>query len=96
MIPDGPNTLTCQSASTNDAPRDPLHGPVTWNPALSRICGLQLLLRLRHFNIQQLLNCHEDDHFPHQLSDASAGIGIASFALVAVYDLIKLTVFYWV
>ena len=27
--PDYQNTLTCQSADTNDAPRDPLHGPVT-------------------------------------------------------------------
>ena len=27
--PDGPNTLTCQSAVTNDAPREPLHNHVT-------------------------------------------------------------------
>ena len=27
-IPDDQNTLTCQSANINDAPRDPLHGPV--------------------------------------------------------------------
>ena len=31
-ISDEHNTLTCQSADTNDAPRDPHHGPVTWNP----------------------------------------------------------------
>ena len=30
MIPNNPNTLTCQSTVTNDSPRDPLHGPVTW------------------------------------------------------------------
>ena len=28
-LPDGPNTLTRQSASTNNVPRDPLLGPVT-------------------------------------------------------------------
>ena len=27
------NTLTLQSTDTNDAPRDPLHDPVAWNPA---------------------------------------------------------------
>ena len=27
--PDDQNTLTCQSTDTNDAPRNPLHGPVT-------------------------------------------------------------------
>ena len=27
--PDDQNTLTCQSADTNYAPRGPLHGPVT-------------------------------------------------------------------
>ena len=28
-----PNTLTCQSAGTNNSPRDTFHSPVTWNPA---------------------------------------------------------------
>ena len=28
-IPDDQNTLTHQSADTNNAPRDPLHGPIT-------------------------------------------------------------------
>ena len=28
-ILDEPNTLTCQSAATNDTPRDPLYGSVT-------------------------------------------------------------------
>ena len=31
--PDKQNTLTCQSVDTNDAPRDPLIGPVTTAPA---------------------------------------------------------------
>ena len=31
--PDKPNTLTRQSAVTNNAPRFPLYIPVTWNPA---------------------------------------------------------------
>ena len=30
MKPDEPNTLTHQYAVTNDAIRDPLHGPVTY------------------------------------------------------------------
>ena len=30
MIPDGPNTLTFQSADTNDTPRDHLPVLVTW------------------------------------------------------------------
>ena len=33
MIPDDPNTLTIQSDDTNNAPREPLHGRITWNPA---------------------------------------------------------------
>ena len=46
--PDDQNTLTRQSADTNDAPRDPYHGPVKWNPAQTRLyCTLQLCLRLR-------------------------------------------------
>ena len=36
MITDDQNTLTRQSPNTNDAPRDPLLGPVTWNPAHTR------------------------------------------------------------
>ena len=35
-IPDDPNTLTCQSFTKNDTPRDPLHGSVTWNHAQTR------------------------------------------------------------
>ena len=33
-IPDGPNTITCQSDGTNDVPRDPLHGPITGGSVL--------------------------------------------------------------
>ena len=32
--PDDPNTLTHQSAGTNNTCRDLLLGPVTWNPVL--------------------------------------------------------------
>ena len=47
-IPDDQNTFTRQSANTNNAPRDPLHGPVT--NLIS--CGynassMQVLLQLR-------------------------------------------------
>ena len=52
--PDNHNNLTHQSADMNDAPRDPLHVPVTCNTARTqpyytlrlRIC-LRLRLRLR-------------------------------------------------
>ena len=27
--PDEPNTLPCQSTDTKDAPREPIHGPIT-------------------------------------------------------------------
>ena len=30
--PDDHNTLTYQSIDTNEAPWDPIHAPVTWNP----------------------------------------------------------------
>ena len=36
MRPDDHNTLPCQSYNTNDSPREPLHGPVTWNPDRTR------------------------------------------------------------
>ena len=46
--PDVKKTLTCQSANTNNAPRDPLHGPVKWNPAETwTYSTLRLHLRLR-------------------------------------------------
>ena len=46
--PDNQNTFTRQSADTNNAPRDPLHGPVTWNPARTRpYSTLRLRRRLR-------------------------------------------------
>ena len=32
-IPYDSNTLTCQYDGTNDAPRNLLHGPVTWHPS---------------------------------------------------------------
>ena len=45
--PDNHNTFTRQSADTNEFPRDPLHGPVTWNPARTRpYSTLRLRLRL--------------------------------------------------
>ena len=46
--PDNHTTLTHRSADTNDAPKDPLHGPVTWNRARTRpYSTLRLRLRLR-------------------------------------------------
>ena len=48
------HTLTRQSDDTNDAPRDPLHGPVTWNPVRTRpysTLPLRLCLRLQSVTI---------------------------------------------
>ena len=39
--------LTRQSASTNDSPRDPLHGPVTWNTSNFLDLRLRLCLQSR-------------------------------------------------
>ena len=46
-IPDDHKNLNHQSNDMNDSPRDPLHGPVTWNPARTRpYSTLRLRLRL--------------------------------------------------
>ena len=46
--PDNQNIRTLQSANTNDASRDPLLGPVAWNPVRTRpYSTLRLRLRLR-------------------------------------------------
>ena len=46
--PDNQNNLTCQSDYTNDTPRYPLHGPVTWKPVRTRPYSmLRQCLRLR-------------------------------------------------
>ena len=36
MIPDNPNTLTCQPFGKNDTPRDPLFGPDTHTRILKK------------------------------------------------------------
>ena len=46
--PDSSNTPTRQSAGTNDAPRDPLHAPITWNPPHSPTLRLHLSLCLQY------------------------------------------------
>ena len=43
-IPYDSNTLTCQSASTNNTPKGLLHVPVTWTPYLIRTYSLCLRL----------------------------------------------------
>ena len=65
---DDQNTLTCQSADTNDPPpRDPLHVPVTCNP--SRIWSysmrqLCLHLRLQYVTIVAItaMICQDTSH----------------------------------
>ena len=102
MRQDVPNTLTCQSAGTNDAPRDLLRGLVIWNPNPSIIYGLQLWQRIRHRNPCRRRNHREHAVTPRsrQLSGASDVIGIgilvlfafSKFIQLAVSDLIRLTV----
>ena len=48
--PNDHNNLNLQFNDTNDAPRDPLHVPVTWNPARTQpysTLRLRLCLRIR-------------------------------------------------
>ena len=84
--------------NTNDAPRDPLCGPVTRNPAPLWIYSLKLRLLLHHQHpvdaaIGMSMLPHIDTaHCPHQLSNKSNAIGIVTFSLVIVYDLIWLIV----
>ena len=93
-ITDDPNTLNRQSAITNNSPGTPLFSPITWNPAQTRT-GSTLRLRLLSHNHCQ---CHDRcDHstaaprsrpLKRHVSDTSTVIGIGSFALATVYDLI--------
>ena len=60
-IPDVPNTLTRQSSVTNNTPRDPLYGPITYNPARTRpksMLGLHILSQ----NSLHNHNFHENRH----------------------------------
>ena len=102
-ILDIPNALTCQSASTDHAPRDPFHSPVTWNPAhfMDMLC-LQLLLRLRlQSRASPLLSWFPQVHCwvmipPIDASDPSPwALSLASVVfLVTLFDLIRLEVFH--
>ena len=65
--PDYQSKLTRQSSDTNDAPRDPLLGPVTWNPDRTRTYStLRLFLRLRLQSVTSTVStaplCQEPAH----------------------------------
>ena len=101
--PDDQNTLNSQSKDINDAPRDPLHGPFTWNPdQISPYSTLQLRIRLQSQNFRRL-HRHRDHCTgasrsrpqSNQAPDSSAIIGIYSYILAAIYDWIRLTCFYY-
>ena len=98
MRPDRLNTLTRQSASTNDGPRDPFHDPVTWNPDRStdiirlRIC-LCPRLYCRHDHCKNYADSSRSCPFLRQVSDASAIIGIVSSTMEAVSYWIRLIIF---
>ena len=92
---DFPNTLTTQSVGTNDALQGPASWPMTWNPV--RSCP-RSKLRLRllprsHWHHDHYDHCAAasiDCPFVCQVSDAI--IGIVSYALAVVSDLIWLTI----
>ena len=98
--PDDHNTLTRQSTDTNDAPRDPLDGPVTWNPARFKdLLRLRLWLRIRtHIYLPPLwyppsLRAHRRVTIPPIWSAAMIPvIGVRSF-LVTFFYLIWITIF---
>ena len=62
MIPYDPNTLIIQSSGTNDAPRDPLLIPVTYNPAWTRTSSM-LLLHICLLSQYHLLRHDCDEHY---------------------------------
>ena len=66
-IPNDKNIITRQSDNTNDAPRDPLHDPIIWNPAQTRPYSTQqifLRLHLQSITItaSTSLLCQESTH----------------------------------
>ena len=60
-IPDGPNTLTCQSSAIKYAPRGPLYGPITLNPARTHT---KSTLRL-FLHSQYICRCHARHNHHH-------------------------------
>ena len=69
--PDGPNTLFHQSAATNDAPRDLLYIPITWNPSRKRPDST-LLLHLWSWHFRHCNCCWEHHNCVKiELRDAS-------------------------
>ena len=85
--------------STNDAPREPLHGLITWNLDLARTYIIPINIRLYHRHLHQ---CHDFCKnsiaasryctLTHMFSDAGAVIGIGSFSLVTITKLTRLIV----
>ena len=92
MRPDDQNILTCQYADTNNAPRESLHGLVTWNPAQTRTYSTpRICLRLRLLGWNSPLHqypAHSLISYP-TLSQAS----VSEISLVTVFNLIRLTIF---
>ena len=100
--PDVPNTLTLQSVGMNNAPRNPILHPVTHNPSQTQP-GSTLCIRprLSSCHLHQRHNCREHfasesraRPFPCELFDVGDVIGIISFFLVAISDLVWITVFW--
>ena len=92
-IPNDPINLNNKSTGTNDAPRDPLIGPITRNPALTRgdmvydyayayVYGIDISVDIVIGTIM-LLHIYST-HCPCQLSRAIIVIGIGNFFLDTV------------
>ena len=98
--PDGQKTPTCQSATTNNAPRYPHHVPVISNHAQARP-NLHLFLHISicYSHIRQ--HCKYataatiSRPFLCQLSDAISPIQIGGSALVTLSDSTRLAISTW-
>ena len=84
--PDGQNTLTRQSADTNNAPRYPPHVPITWSPARTlpySTLRLHLHLRLHSimFTSRTVPLRQEPDHCCTRYSTLAPSSALASAVL---------------
>ena len=97
--PDDQNTLTCQSNNTNNAPRYPLHGPVTWNPYQHGPTYVYVFgyvyspTKFNYWHKQQTL--HHCDERPLIATSVTAIMDIRSFALTFGSDSIWLNAHNW-
>ena len=96
---DDQNTLILQYADTNDPPRDPLHGPVTWNLARTRPyststaiyttpCISATVTTTASTALLRQETAHHHINYPMLYPLLESAV-----SLVTVFDLIRLTIF---